>query len=91
MPPMPPGGIGGVFSFSGISVTNASVVSNRPAMEAAFCSAVRVTLVGSTIPAFTRSLYSPVARFALASGRGRYSVQSATHATRGGTYEFLLQ
>src|SRR6266481_231646 len=27
---MPPGGIGGVFSFSGISVTNASVVSNSP-------------------------------------------------------------
>ena len=41
MPPMPPGGIGGVFSFSGISVTNASVVSNRPAMDAAFCSALR--------------------------------------------------
>src|SRR5215831_18973976 len=46
MPPMPPGGIGGVFSFSGISVTNASVVSNRPAMDAAFCNALRVTLVG---------------------------------------------
>src|SRR6266550_398651 len=45
MPPMPPGGIGGVFSFSGISVTNASVVSNRPAMDAAFCSALRVTFV----------------------------------------------
>jgi len=43
MPPIPPGGIGGVFFLSGISVTNASVVSNRPAMDAAFCSAERVT------------------------------------------------
>src|SRR6266403_1161356 len=61
MPPMPPGGIAGVFSFSGISVTSASVVSNRPAIEAAFCNALRVTLVGSTMPAFTRSTYSPLA------------------------------
>src|SRR5436190_9146304 len=45
MPPMPPGGIGGVFSFSGISVTNTSVVSNKPAMDAAFCNALRVTLI----------------------------------------------
>src|ERR1700730_10687093 len=45
------------FSFSGISVTNASVVS----MRAAFCSAVRTTFVGSTTPAFTRSSYLPVA------------------------------
>ena len=34
------------FSFSGISVMRHSVVSSRPAMDAAFCSAVRVTLVG---------------------------------------------
>src|SRR5437588_335508 len=39
MPPIPPGGIAGPFSFSGTSVTNASVVSNRPAIDAAFCSA----------------------------------------------------
>jgi hypothetical protein len=32
------------FSFSGISVTNASVVSMRAEIEAAFCSAVRVSL-----------------------------------------------
>ena len=31
------------------------------AMEAAFCSAVRVTLVGSRMPASTMSTYSPVA------------------------------
>ena len=34
---------------------DASVVSSRPAIDAAFCSAVRVTLVGSMTPAFTRS------------------------------------
>ena len=33
----------------------ASVVSNRPEIDAAFCNALRVTLVGSTTPAFTRS------------------------------------
>ena len=32
-----------------------SVVRIRPAIDAAFCSAVRVTLVGSMTPAFTRS------------------------------------
>src|SRR5205814_97710 len=36
MPPIPPPGIGGVFSFSGISVTSASVVSNRPEIDAPF-------------------------------------------------------
>ena len=47
MPPMPPpGGIAG-SSFFGASATMASVVIIRPAMEAAFCNAVRVTLVGS--------------------------------------------
>jgi len=40
MPPIPPGGIAGAFSFSGISVTSASVVSNRPAIDAAFCNAL---------------------------------------------------
>ncbi|MER3943459.1 hypothetical protein J9A72_27275 [Klebsiella pneumoniae] len=44
MPPMPPpGGIAG-SSFFGASATMASVVIIRPAMEAAFCNAVRVTL-----------------------------------------------
>ena len=36
----------------------ASVVRRRPEIEAAFCNALRVTLVGSTTPAFTRSVYS---------------------------------
>ena len=33
-----------------------SVVSNRPAIDAAFCSAARVTLAGSMTPAFTQVL-----------------------------------
>ncbi len=54
---MPPcGGPAGIAGFSsGISQTMASVVSARAAMELAFCSAVRVTLVGSMTPDFTRS------------------------------------
>jgi len=51
MPPMsgmPPPAIGA--SSLGVSATMHSVVSIRPATEAAFCSAVRVTLVGSRIP-----------------------------------------
>jgi hypothetical protein len=42
------------------SQTMASVVSMREATEAAFCNAVRVTLVGSITPAFTRSSYVSV-------------------------------
>ena len=43
-----------------MSATRASVVSIRPAMDAAFCSARRVTLAGSMTPALTMSPYSPV-------------------------------
>ena len=46
---------------SGLSATSASVVSSRPAIDAAFCSAARVTLAGSMTPALTRSSNSPVA------------------------------
>src|SRR5262245_56881879 len=46
--------------FSGGSATIASVVRMFFAIEAAFCSAERVTMVGSMIPALTRSSYSPV-------------------------------
>src|SRR6266545_742716 len=56
----PPGAPAGAFSFSGLSATTTSVVRNRAAMEAAFCSADRVTLAGSMIPAASRSTYSPV-------------------------------
>ena len=45
---------------SGISEMSASVVSMSEAMDAAFCKAVRVTLVGSMTPAFTRSSYCSV-------------------------------
>src|SRR5262249_23865967 len=47
MPPIPPGGMGGVAGFSsGFSATIASVVSSSPATDAAFSSAVRTTFVG---------------------------------------------
>src|SRR6516165_9556855 len=56
----PPGGIAGIgVSFLGFSATIASVVINRPAMEAPSCSAMRTTLVGSMMPFFTKSPYSP--------------------------------
>src|SRR3989442_1040777 len=53
--PPPPGGVF-AFSFSLASVTRHSVVSSRPAMEAAFCRAVRVTFFGSITPAGGPSL-----------------------------------
>src|SRR5215468_11196734 len=60
IPPMPPpGGIGGGgVCFFGASATMASVVTNRPATDAASCSAARTTLAGSTMPLSTRSTYS---------------------------------
>ncbi len=61
MPPMPPmSGIGGADSSLGASVTMASVVSSRPAIEVAFCSAARVTLVGSMMPRLISWPNSPV-------------------------------
>ncbi len=50
MPPMPPPMPAAGASSFGDSATMHSVVSIKPATEAAFCSAVRVTLVGSRIP-----------------------------------------
>ena len=60
MPPMPgpPAGAAGLSSF--FSTMSASVVRSRPAIEAEFWSAVRVTLVGSITPACTRSSYVSV-------------------------------
>jgi hypothetical protein len=55
MPPIPPGIAGLLLSSSGISETMASVVSIKPAIDAAFCNAVRVTFAGSITPASTRS------------------------------------
>ena len=61
MPPMPPpAGIAG-SSFFGASATMASVVIIRPAIDAAFYSAVRVTLVGSRMPNSIMSPNSPLA------------------------------
>ena len=48
------------FSCFGASAIIASVVSKRPATDVAFCSANRVTFVGSMMPNFTMSPYSPV-------------------------------
>ena len=51
MPPMPPSPPGIAGAFSGLSATTASVVRNSAAIDAAFCSAERTTLVGSGMPA----------------------------------------
>ena len=57
----PPGGMAGMgVSFLGFSATIASVVIKSPAMDAASCSAMRTTLVGSMIPLVTRLPNSPV-------------------------------
>ena len=48
-------------SSFGASATITSVVSNRPATDAAFCSASRVTFVGSRMPSSSMSPNSPVA------------------------------
>src|SRR5205085_12697662 len=64
MSPIPPGIPPAMAPcFSGASATIASVVRMFFAIEAAFCSAERVTMVGSMITAFTRSSYSPVSTF----------------------------
>ena len=56
IPPIPPpGGIAGAAFFSGFSATIASVVTSRPAIDAAFSKASRTTLVGSMMPALTMS------------------------------------
>ena len=62
IPPMPPPGPPGIarLCFFGNSATIASVVISRPAMEAAPCSAIRTTLVGSMMPFDTKLPYSPV-------------------------------
>ncbi len=54
-PPMPPAGAAGAGVSSFLSATRDSVVRITEAIEAAFCSALRVTLVGSTMPLSTIS------------------------------------
>src|ERR1700759_1963800 len=55
-----PSAAGASFS-SGFSTTRVSVVSSMPAIDAAFCTADRVTFTGSMTPWAARSPYSPVA------------------------------
>ena len=57
--------------FSGASATIASVVRMFFAIDAAFCSAERVTMVGSMIPDLTRSSTSPESTFRPCPGRSR--------------------
>src|SRR5690554_7490593 len=60
IPPMPPiSGIAGASDL-GRSATIASVVIIKPAIDAAACSELRVTLAGSIIPISIMSPYSPV-------------------------------
>src|ERR1700688_4152989 len=61
IPPMPPPPPCVWPSSLGNSATIASVGRVRAATEAAFCSAQRVTLVGSSTPISTRSPYWSVA------------------------------
>src|SRR4030081_2891816 len=57
----PPPGIGGIgAAFFGTSATIASVVTRRPATDAASCNAARTTLAGSMMPLSTMSTYSSV-------------------------------
>ena len=75
IPPMPPMSGIPAPSFCGRSVTIASVVIIRPATDAANCSALRVTLVGSRIPI---SSMSPAAMAGLAAQTITLSEPSAT-------------
>lgn len=59
MESMPPGAAAPCGSGSGISVTTTSDVKKVLATDAAFSKAHRTTLVGSMIPAFRRSSYTP--------------------------------
>ena len=60
MPPMPPiSGIAGADLSSGLSVIIASVVVSSAATDTASIKAVLTTLVGSTIPALTKSQNLP--------------------------------
>ena len=56
---MPPAAPAPAASGSGISVTTTSDVKKVLATDAAFSSAHRTTLVGSIMPALSRSSYTP--------------------------------
>src|SRR4029453_7804282 len=65
------------MGYEGLSATSTSVVRNSAAIDAAFCSAERVTLAGSTMPALIMSTYSPVSALRPWPG-GREVIFSAT-------------
>src|SRR6266545_1455811 len=77
---MPPPAIAGCFS--GASATIASVVRMFLAIDAAFWSAERVTIVGSMIPAFTRSSYTPVSTLSPWPLVPRWMVSTTTEPSR---------
>src|SRR4029079_12166250 len=78
----PPPGMAGAGVFSGLSATTASVVRNNAPMLAAFCSAERVTLVGSITPNFSMSPYSPVAAFKPCPGSSARTFSTMTPPSR---------
>ena len=74
--------------FSGGSATTASVVRMFFAIDAAFCSAERVTIAGSMTPADTRSTISPVwALRPSPAGDLRFATSVETHGLDCGPYE----
>ena len=60
---MPPGMPPPPDAFSGASTTITSVVRMFFPIDAAFCSAERVTMVGSMMPFLTNGTISPVSTF----------------------------
>ena len=75
-------------SGSGISVTTTSDVKKVLATEAAFSKAHRTTFVGSMIPAFKRSSYTPVGSSSHYSGciHGQTCADYAKLLLGGGTW-----
>src|SRR5699024_1018238 len=82
MPSMPAAASAPAAAFSGLSATTDSVVRNRPAIEAAFCRAERVTLTGSLMPAASRSSYPPVTALRPNPGSRLATLSATTPASR---------
>ena len=80
----PPMGIpaAGAASLDGLSATMDSVVSTIAAMLAAFCSALLVTLVGSTMPSAIMSTYFSVRALKPTPLRLRLMVSTITAPSR---------
>ena len=69
----------------------ASVVRNSAAIDAAFCSAERVTLAASMMPALVRSSYSPVAALRPSLGLSRLRFMTTTPPVEAGVHRDLLE